>query len=107
MTAQQIVDIVKTACKERNVCKANFVDESSARIINPLGVCLTSKRELLIVCIQSGGYTKSGGLPEFKNLPVDKCTRIEKMKETFKLNKGFNPKSKQYNMWLFHVDEKD
>ena|SRR5436190_15964588 len=103
VTTSEIIDTIKLACKESKIVKARLQDEPAVRIIHPFGVCLTTKRELIIVCWQIGGYTKSGALPQYRNIMINDCVHAEMMAQTFKVHAAFNPDSKQYDTWLFHV----
>src|ERR1044072_4535512 len=73
MTSKEIIAILKKACDGSYVCEAQFRKEPSTRIIHPHGICETRRYEPVIVCVQTGGYSKSKKLPEFRNLPLEKC----------------------------------
>lgn len=73
------------------------------RVIHVYGVCLTQSKNLVLVCWQERGFTKSGDKAGFRHLLLKNIKSLEIMDETFSVNKEFNPEDSQYQMWLFHI----
>ncbi|MFZ6011251.1 MAG: hypothetical protein ACOYXT_12965 [Bacteroidota bacterium] len=104
MTDQEIIKSLKQACEGFRMCRVHFQKEPYSRLIHPHGIAYTRKREVVIVCFQVAGYSKSQKLPEFRNLMINRCERIEVLNEKFKAHPKFNPLDHQYLDWMFHVE---
>jgi hypothetical protein len=103
MTSEAVIDTLKKACADRKVCKVHMKDEPGDRLINPHGVCYSSKNKLIIVSIQVKGHSESKNPSHYRNLPLHDCESVEILTRTFTIDKDFNPEDKQYKTWLFHV----
>jgi hypothetical protein len=106
MTTPEIVNIFKIACQEKKACSVTFVEEPLPRIVNPVGVCFSPKRELVLVCVQTDGYSQNN-LPQFVNLLIDHCDNVELLNYSFKIQSGAKLTSNQCDFWLFHTDMHD
>jgi hypothetical protein len=102
-TNEIILNTLKEACKQRNVCSVLMEGEPERRFINPHGLCYTKKGKLILVCIQVKGYTKSNNPSYFRNLDAEKIKVVEVQPKKFTIDPEFNPDNDQYSDWLFHV----
>lgn len=105
MTTEAIIDTLRKACEERKVCKVHMKGEPGDRLINPHGVCYSSKNKLIIVSIQVKGHSESRNPSHYRNLQLDECESVEMTSRGFVIDKDFNPEGSQYKNWLFHVME--
>lgn len=104
MTAAEKFDMVKRACAEQKICQLNFRNEKSPRFIHPLGICLTAKRALVIVCcLENTGESRSRNEPVVSNLPIEDCHMISITDRKFQVVPEFFKQTKTCDDWLFHV----
>jgi hypothetical protein len=85
MTISEKFQIIKKACDQRMVCEVHIKNEPLARIVQPIGVCLTIKRGLIVVCKQTEGYSKDKKFPKICNFALDDCERITVLEKKFKM----------------------
>ncbi|MBT1701351.1 hypothetical protein KK083_30945 [Fulvivirgaceae bacterium PWU4] len=105
MTTEAIIEILRRACTERKVCKLHKKGEPEDRIVNPHGVHHSKNKDLVLVCIQVSGYSKSKNRSLYRNLAIQDFESVEMLSRTFTIDKDFNPDDDQYGEWLFHVLE--
>jgi hypothetical protein len=104
MTATEKFNVVKRACVEQKVCHVYYKDERAPRLIHPLGVCLTFKRGLVIVCCVHAVNTSSDdSQPVLSNLPLEDCDHIKIIEKTFDGWPDFVTKTVICDDWLFHI----
>lgn len=103
MQQEEIINTLKKACEERKFCRVQLTKEPSARIVQPHGICNCRRQKPVLVCVQTSGYSKSGKLPQFRNLPLDSCEEVEILDKKFRIHPNFDPLDGQYDEWLFHV----
>ena len=85
MTTSEKFSIVKAACNQQKICAVKLVGEPASRIIQPIGVCLTAKRGLIIVCKQTGGYFHGKSVPKTCNFAIENCESIRIVNENFEV----------------------
>lgn len=106
MTTEAIIETLRQACAERKVCQVHMRGEPGDRLVNPHGVCYSSKKKLIIVGIQVKGHSESKNPSHYRNLLLEDCESVEKLERRFTVDKDFNPESDQYHNWMFHVLKK-
>ena len=103
MTVAEKFNTLRRACAEQKVCHVKYRDEPSARLIHPMGICLTLNRKLVIVCCQEEVHGMSTGIAlQLRNLPIEDCEHIHIIERKFNVSPEFIEK-KFCNEWLFHV----
>lgn len=85
MTISEKFATVKKACDNRLVCEVHIKNEPSVRVVQPLGVCLTNRRGLVVVCKQVDGYSKSLSFSATCNFSLDDCKDIRILESKFKV----------------------
>jgi hypothetical protein len=85
MTISEKFYTIKKACDQMKMCEVWLKDEPSPRIVQPLGICLTIKRGLIIVCKQTAGHFTKKGLPKTCNFPLDDLQKIRILEKKFEL----------------------
>lgn len=100
---EEIIKILWRASTERLACRVTLEGEPFPRVVHPYGVCQTSGKLLVLVCIQVSGYTKSGGHEGFRNLQLVKVGEVEILDQKFEANSDFDPKDSQYGEWVYHL----
>lgn len=83
MTISEKFQIIKKACDQLRVCDVHLRGEPSPREIQPIGICLTIKRGLIIVCLQVDGYSKKSILPKTCNFAMEDCEKIMMLEKKF------------------------
>lgn len=89
------------AVQHKAVCQINIISEGKVRKLHPYGLLLNKKGKYILVCWQEGGYSKSGKLPNFRNLPIDDVGSIEITNKAFMTSEQFRPDNKMYHNWQF------
>jgi hypothetical protein len=102
MTISEKFDAIKTACDKQFVCEIHINDEPAVRIIQPLGVCLTARRGLVVVCWQTDGHS-SKSLPSTCNFSLDDCISIRSIGKTFRVEK-YADDPEYCRDWLVHIE---
>ena len=75
--------------------------DGKTRLVEPYGVFLTQQNHVMYCCYQLGGYTGSGNLPNWRNVPVSEVTSVEISSRTFRKQASFNPHNKDvYYQWV-------
>ena len=76
-------------------------------MIQPMGICLTFKRGLIIVGYKASEAQKSrqntDSFLQIENLPLEDCDHIRILEHRFNVVPDFQQQAKQCNDWLFHV----
>jgi hypothetical protein len=104
MTVTEKFNVVKRACDEQKVCQVYYKDELAARLIHPLGICLTFNRGLVIVCcIEESDNTQGKVDLVVCNLPIEDCDQIKIMEKKFQGWPDFKTKTLICDDWLFHI----
>lgn len=103
MTTEAIIETLRKACAERKVCKVRKKGEPEDRVVNPHGVHHSKNKDLVLVCIQVSGYSKSKNRSLYRNLAIQDFESVEMLPRTFTIDKDFNPDGDQYGDWLFRV----
>jgi hypothetical protein len=104
MNASEKFNAVKKACEEKRVCQLNFKDERRPRYIHPLGICLTYKRGLVIVCrVEETDQLNKNNDPLISNLPIEDCHHIRLTDRRFHVLPDFFKQAEVCDDWLFYV----
>jgi predicted DNA-binding transcriptional regulator YafY len=103
MTATEKFNLVKRACDEKKVCEVKYTDNRAPRNIQPLGICLTYKRTLVIVCWSGdvGGTVRNQ--EAVTNLPIEDCENIKILEKNFQVPPGTMANAKICEDWIFRV----
>jgi predicted DNA-binding transcriptional regulator YafY len=99
-------EIVKTlyqASQKRRVCRITMRGEPLSRVVHPYGICRTAKKQIVLVCWQTLGFTKAGGTEGYRNLLLENIQEIEVLEKRFSVQKDFNPGDPLYKEWVYHV----
>jgi hypothetical protein len=97
------LNIILEACKELHTVEVLMKGEPAVRYVEPLGVSVSRKEEVLFVCFQTKGYSGKKDIPQYRNLIEENIVEVVTCPAYFKIPRDFNPLSKQYGNWLFHV----
>ncbi|MEO1255045.1 MAG: hypothetical protein AAFY41_09190 [Bacteroidota bacterium] len=100
---QEIIKLLWTASDGRKACRVSLRNEPLPRVIQPYGVCQTSKKKIVVVCKQIAGFTKAGGMEGYRNLILNRIKEVEILDEDFFVSNDFNPQDHQYLEWVYHV----
>jgi predicted DNA-binding transcriptional regulator YafY len=77
--------------------------EPLPRTVFPYGICTTAKRQIVLVCWQTSGFTKAGGKEGYRNLQLDRIIELEILDGYFQKRNDFNPLDGQYKDWVYHI----
>jgi hypothetical protein len=69
----------------------------------PYEVCTASKNQIVLVCWQTGDFTKAGGKEGCRNLKLDRIESIEALDWHFQKRTDFNSTDGQYKNWVYHI----
>jgi hypothetical protein len=103
MTTSEKYSMLKRACDEKKVCEIKYTDNRPPRAIHPLGMCLTSKRGLVIVCCFQNGNGLKKWQSTVMSLPIEDCDHVKILDEQFQVRPGFVASSTICLDWLFQV----
>jgi hypothetical protein len=85
-----IADALGRAINELRVVE--FVDgEGHRRTVEPHAIFWTPRGTRCLHCYQLQGYTKAGGLPQWRNPPLSNMREVELTDRKFKPRPDFNP----------------
>jgi hypothetical protein len=102
MTVSEKFFLVKRACEQLKVCQIIVRNEAIPRVVLPIGVCLTAKRGLIIVCRQidaNKGHTKSKPC----NLAIEDCVSIKVLEKNFEVVSDTRIDTGFCTDWVVHV----
>lgn len=68
--------------------------EGRRRTVEPHAIFLTARRKRYLHCFQVQGYSRSGGLPQWRNLPLEHIREISLTDHQFTPRQDFNPADK-------------
>jgi hypothetical protein len=100
---EEITALIYEAAGKKRCCRIQLRGEPLTRVVHPYGICRTSANKIVLVCWQSMGFTKPGGVEGFRNLVFEDLVEVEMMDSHFKVSENFNPKDPQYKEWVFHI----
>ena len=100
---QETIKILWNASDERKTSRVILEGEPLPRVIEPYGVCRTSKGKIMVVCKQVAGFTKAGGMEGYRNLDLKKIKEVEIMDRGFEVSSDFNPSDPKYKDWVYHI----
>jgi hypothetical protein len=103
MTITEKFHIIRKACDLKMVCEVKLKNEPRPRTIQPIGVCLTIKRGLVIVSKQTDGYSKTGAFPKVFNFSLDDSENIRLVGKTFKISPESIQDPDICKDWIVHV----
>jgi hypothetical protein len=103
MSIEESTRLLYEAAHQRKVCNIQFKGEPEVRTIHPYGICKTTNNKIIIVCLQTSGYSESKKLPSYKNLPLKNCEEIEVSDMRFIVQNNFDPNDSLYKEWVFHI----
>lgn len=72
-------------------------------MVHPYGIAKTSRNQVVLVCWQSGGLTKTGGTEGYRNLQLEKIIDVEFTDWHYEKRPDFNAEDTQYKEWVFHI----
>jgi len=100
---EEITALIWEAAEKRQCIRIHLRGEPLPRTVHPYGICRTSANKIVLVCWQSMGFTKPGGVEGFRNLVLEDLEEVEMLDSHFKVSEMFNPKDTQYKEWVFHI----
>ncbi len=100
---QAIIKALWTASSDLKTCRVVLKDEPFPRVIQPYGVCKTSRSKIVVVCKQIAGFTKAGRTEGYRNLALGKFETVEILDQRFESPSDFNPDDAQYEEWVYHI----
>jgi hypothetical protein len=103
MTITEKFHMIRKACDLKMVCEVKLKNEPSVRTIQPIGVCLTIRRGLIIVCKQTAGYSKTGTFPKIFNFSLDDSETIRFVGKTFNISPEALQDQEICHDWIVHV----
>ena len=103
MEIEEITHQLFVASQESKSCRISLQSEPLPRLINPYGVCQSSRNQIVLVCWQTAGFTKAGGKEGYRNLQLNRITEIDILDTSFQKRDDFNPSDIQYKDWVFHL----
>lgn len=77
--------------------------EPLSRVIHPYGIGRTVANRIVLVCWQTLGFTKPGGIAGYRNLPLKNIVDVEVLESKFHTQPDFNPADQQYKEWVYHI----
>jgi hypothetical protein len=104
MTTSEKYNLLKHACDEKKVCAIQYVDNRSPEVIHPLGICITYKRGLVIVCCPANSDDLNQWNAMLTNVPIEECDHVKILDERFQVTHDFLKSSTMCVDWLFHVN---
>jgi predicted DNA-binding transcriptional regulator YafY len=103
MSLEEITQQLWEASESKKGCRISLDGEPLPRIVCPYGVCTTSRNQIVLVCWQTGGFTKAGGKEGYRNLQLDRIISIETLDWHFQKRTDFNSTDGQYKDWVYHI----
>lgn len=104
MTTSEKYTTLKRACDEQKVCQLNYGNERNPWYIRPLGICLTFKRGMVVVCCVENIDSASDKNPgTVANLPLEDCHQIRITDKGFHVLPDILEQARGCDDWLFHV----
>lgn len=88
---------IKTAIQNKNLIQ--FWYHNNQRVAEPHVFGLITKDELTVLTRQVGGYSKSGGLPDWRMFYVDKISNLKILDQHFQINGTWrNPRESDFKV---------
>lgn len=103
LTPEEVTPILFEAAQKNRACRILLSHEPFPRVIYPHGIARTSRNQIVVVCWQSLGMTKTGRGEGYRNLQLDRIMEIEVLDTHFQKRDDFNPDDGQYAEWVFHI----
>ena len=100
---EEIIQQLWSASNKMRECRLVLEGEPFPRVVQPYGVCQTSANKIVLVCIQTSGFTKGGGTEGYRNLILSKINVVEEIESVFQMAKDFDPTDSQYKEWVYHL----
>lgn len=98
-----IEDIFRRAAEKNKRCIL-YDKFGNERMAEPYGIFITANGIRCFCVYQTEGYSESGDLPDWRNIPVEDCTDIKVTKEYFEIQSDYNPLNKtMYPEWICHI----
>lgn len=103
MTLEEITQQCWEASEKKRTCRVSLNKEPMPRIVCPYGISRTSKNQIVLVCWQTSGFTKTGGKEGYRNLQLNRIAELEILEWYFQKRNDFNPLDTQYKEWVYHI----
>jgi hypothetical protein len=103
MTNSEKFQLVKKACDAHTMCEVQLINEPVPRIVQPIGVCLTIKRGLIIVCRQTDGYSRYKSFQKACNFSLDELVYVKPIAKTFNAAAEVAQDPDFCKDWIVHV----
>ncbi|MEM7298730.1 MAG: WYL domain-containing protein [Bacteroidota bacterium] len=100
---EEIIKQLWRASDERRECRIVREGEPFPRVIQPYGVCQTSRGKIMVVGKQTAGFTKAGREAGYRNLDLGRIQEVEILDSEFAVDPDFNPDDPQYKEWIYHI----
>ncbi len=96
-------NVLQAAVTHQAVCSVKLRHEPSTRRLHPYGLLQNPGGKHMLICWQEEGHSASQKLPNFRTLPIDEVSSLEITTDSFEIHQKFNPTSKMYKGWEFHL----
>jgi len=103
MKLEELTQQLWEASEKKRSCRLVLSKEPLPRTVFPYGICTTAKRQIVLVCWQTSGFTKTGGKEGYRNLQLDRIIELEILDGHFQKRNDFNPLDGQYKDWVYHI----
>ena len=103
MTISEKFNIIRRACHHLKVCEVWLKHEPSPRVVQPIGICLTIKRGLIVVCKQTAGHDTKHSLPKTCNFALEDVLTIKILDKEFNIDREHKEAGDLCTEWLVHV----
>lgn len=100
---EEIIRQLWNASNKMRECRIILEGEPLPRVVQPYGVCQTSANKIVLVCIQTSGFTKGGGTEGYRNLILSRIKSVEELESVFEMTSDFDPTGAQYKEWVYHL----
>jgi hypothetical protein len=103
LSLEELTQQLWEASEHKKGCRISLSREPLPRTACPYGVCTTSRNQIVLVCWQTGGFTKVGSKEGYRNLQLDRIESIEALDWHFQKRTDFNSTDGQYKNWVYHI----
>jgi predicted DNA-binding transcriptional regulator YafY len=103
LSLEELTQQLWKASEDKKACRISLSRELLPRTVCPYGVCTTSRNQIVLVCWQTGGFTKVGSKEGYRNLQLDRIESLEILDWHFQSRDDYNLIDAQYKDWVYHI----
>lgn len=90
-------EIIKQAIRDKKLIQ--FWYHNNQRIAEPHVLGITTQDKLTVLTMQVGGYSSSGGLPDWRMFHVDEISSLQVLNQTFQVSRTwYNPRESDFKI---------